>query len=165
MAVVLRAAIALRCARPCPIDRHCGTRRRFTVTKKRPVGVTILGILALLAALAAGIHTLQMLHLWPISFTGPVTDVSFRFFTFDLLGALLWGLMFAIYLWVFRMLWNVDPQGWLFLVVLSIFNLILAVLTIIGQTAWQDMSWALVINAIILIYCLLPGTKKAFEVQ
>jgi len=134
------------------------------VTKKRPMGVTILGILALLGAVAAGIHTLQMLHLWPISFTGPVTDETYRFFGFDLFGALLWGLMLVIYVWVFRMLWSVNPQGWLFLVVLAIFNLILAFLTILGETAWQDMTWAIVVNAIVLIYCLLPGTKKAFEV-
>jgi hypothetical protein len=135
------------------------------VTKKRPMGVTILGVLAILAAIAAGIHTLQMLHLWPISFTGPVGQQTFRFFTFDLVGAMLWGILLLIYLWLFRMLWSVDPQAWLFLVVISIFNLILAVLTVIGGTAWEDMMWALVVNAILLIYCLLPGTKKAFGTQ
>ena len=133
--------------------------------KKRPIGVTILAILALLGAIAAGIHTLQMLHLWPISFTGAVTDQTFRFFTFDLVGALLWGLMLLIYLWVFRMLWAVDPQAWLFLVVLAILNLILAALSILGDTAWQNMTWAIVVNAIVLIYCLLPGTKRAFGTQ
>ena len=135
------------------------------MTKQRPIGVTILGILALLGAIAAGIHTLQMLHLWPISFTGPVTDTTFRFFTFDLLGALMWGLMLVIYLWLFRMLWAVDPQAWLFLVVLAVINLVLAFLTVMGNTAWQDMTWAIVVNAIVLIYCLLPGTKKAFGTQ
>jgi hypothetical protein len=129
------------------------------------MGVTILGVLALLAAVAALIHTLQMLHLWPISFTRPISGETFRFFTVDLLGALLWAMMLLIYLWLFRMLWAVDPQAWLFLVVVSIFNLVLVALTILGGTAWQDMSWALVMNAILLIYCLLPGTKKAFGAQ
>ena len=55
--------------------------------KKRPFGVTLLAILAAVAAIVAIIHTLQMLHLWPI-WVGPV-----RFFTFDLLGAILWGIL------------------------------------------------------------------------
>jgi hypothetical protein len=68
-----------------------------------------------------------------------------------------------IYLWVFRMLWNVDPQGWLFLVIISGLNLILAFLAILGGSTWDAMSLAIIINFLILIYCLLPSTKRAFE--
>jgi hypothetical protein len=97
-----------------------------------------------------------MLHLWPINY-GPV-----RFFTFDLFGAMMWGIMVLIYLWVFRMLWSVNPQGWLFITVISVINLILAVLSVFGGSTWQDMMWSIVINGVILIYALLPGTKAAF---
>jgi hypothetical protein len=130
------------------------------VTKKRPFGVTLLALLAGAAFLVAVIHTLQMLHLFPIS--GPFGEA--RFFTFDLLGALLWGVMAAVYLWVFRVLWNLDPQGWLFIVVVAVFNLILAGLSIIGDSTWQSMLPALLINGLILIYAMLPGTKGAFEI-
>jgi hypothetical protein len=128
------------------------------MSKSRPFGVTILAILAGIAAFFAVIHTLQMLHLFPIS--GPLG--TFRFFTFDLLGALLWGLMAAIYIWLVRMLWNLDPQGWLFLVIIAIFNLILALVSILGRSSFQAMLPSILINGIILIYCLLPGTKEAF---
>jgi hypothetical protein len=124
--------------------------------KKRPLGITVLALLALLAAVVAAWHTLQMLHLAPVFF-GPVT-----FFTFDLLGALLWGIMVLIYVWVFRMLWNLDPQGWLFITVISVINLVLAFLSIFGASSWQEMMPAFLINGIILIYALLPGTKAAF---
>ena len=67
--------------------------------KKRPVGVTILAVLAALAAIAAVIHMLQMLHLFPINL-GPV-----RFFTFNLIGAIMWFILAAIYIWVVRGLW------------------------------------------------------------
>ena len=130
------------------------------MTKKRPFGVTLLALLAGLAFLAALIHTLQMLHLFPIS--GPFGET--HFFTFDLLGAFLWGVMAAIYLWVFRMLWNLDPQGWLFVVVIATLNLILAVMSIFGDSTWQSMLPALVINGLVLIYGLLPGTKSAFQI-
>ena len=123
---------------------------------KRPFGVTLLAILAGIAALIAVIHTLQMLHLLP-HFLGPV-----KFWGFDLLGALMWGLLAAIYIWLVRMLWNVDPQGWLFIVILSTLNLILAFVSLLGQTTWQAIAPAIVVNGVILIYSLLPGTKAAF---
>ena len=128
------------------------------MSKSRPFGVTILAILAGIAAFFAVIHTLQMLHLFPIS--GPLG--VFSFFTLDLLGALLWGFMAAIYIWLVRMLWNLDPQGWLFLVIIAIFNLILALVSILGNSSFQAMLPSILINGVILIYCLLPGTKEAF---
>lgn len=130
------------------------------MTKKRPFGVTLLALLAGLAFVVALIHTLQMLHLFPIS--GPFGEA--RFFTFDLVGALLWGVMAAIYLWVFRMLWNLDPQGWLFLMLVAVLNLTLAAVSIIGASTWQSMLPALLVNGLVLIYGLLPGTKAAFSI-
>ncbi len=128
------------------------------MARDRPFVITILALLAGLAAINALIYTLQMLHLLPI-WIGNV-----RFFTFDFWGALLWGIMFLIWLWVFRMLWNVDPQGWLFMVFLSGLNLVMAVLSILGNSSWEAMSTVIIINGLILIYCLLPGTKRAFEI-
>ena len=130
------------------------------MAKSRPFGVTLLAIFALLAALVAGYHTLQMLHILPVRLAGG--DV--RFFTFDIFGAILWGIMFLIYLWVFRMLWNLDQQGWLFVTVISVLNLILAFMSIFGASAWTEMLPSIVINGLILIYALLPGTKAAFGV-
>lgn len=130
------------------------------MTKNRPIGVTILAILAAVAAIIAIYHTLQMLGLFRV--TGPFGQ--FRFFTFNFLGAILWGILALIYLWVMNRLWNLDPQGWLFVVSLSVINLILAVISIFGQSTFQAMLPAIVINGLILIYCLLPGTKEAFEV-
>jgi len=128
------------------------------MARNRPFGITVLAFLAILAAIQAVVYTLQMLHLLPVTL-GPV-----RFFTFDLLGAILWGMLALIYLWVFRMLWNLDPQGWVFVVLLSILNLIMAVLSVFGASTWEAMAPALLINGVILIYCLVPGTKEAFGV-
>jgi len=127
------------------------------MAKNRPIGITVLAVLALLGAAWALIVTLQMLHLLPI-FVGQL-----HFWTFDFWGALLWGILFLIYLWVFRMLWNVNPQGWLFLVIISGLNLILAFLSVLGGSTWDAMATSIVINGLILIYCLLPSTKRAFE--
>jgi hypothetical protein len=129
------------------------------MTPHRPLGITIIAILAGLATIFAAIHTLQYLHLFPF-FLG-----NMAFFGFDLWGALLWGLMTLIYAWVVVQLWNVNPQGWMFLVILSALNIILDILSIIGQTTFSAVAPSIIINAIILIYCLTPGVKRAFGTE
>ena len=102
---------------------------------KRPIGVTLLAILAGIAALVAAINTLQMLHLLPIGVDTPLG--SFRFFTFDIWGALMWGLLTLVWFSVLKWLWDVNPQGWLFCAALSTLNLVLVLFTWIGGTPWE----------------------------
>jgi len=128
------------------------------MARDRPFVITLLAILAILGFAQAAIVTLQMLHLLPI-WVGPI-----HFWTFDFWGALMWGILAFIYLWLFMMLWNVLPQAWLFLVIISGLNLILAFLSILGASSWEAMMPAIIINGLILIYCLLPHTKEAFEI-
>jgi hypothetical protein len=123
---------------------------------KRPFGVTLLAILAAIGGLIAAYRTFQYLHILPFSF-GPVA-----FYGFDLLGALLWAVTTIIYAWVVSMLWTLNPQGWMFCVIISIVNLVLAGLDVLGQSSFQAELPAIIINAIVLIYCLLPSTKRAF---
>jgi hypothetical protein len=129
------------------------------MTPHRPIGITIIAVLAAVATIFAAIHTLQYLHLLPFFLGG------MAFFGFDLGGALLWGLMTLIYAWVVVQLWNVNPQGWMFLVILSALNIILDILSIIGQTTFSAVAPSILINAIILIYCLTPGVKRAFGTE
>jgi hypothetical protein len=126
--------------------------------RNRPFVITLLAILVLFAFAQAAVVTLQMLHLLPV-WIGPV-----HFWTFDFWGALMWGILALIYLWLFVMLWNVNPQGWLFLVIISGLNLILAFLSILGSSSWEAMMPAILINGVILLYCLLPSTKQAFMI-
>jgi predicted flap endonuclease-1-like 5' DNA nuclease len=129
--------------------------------QKRPIGITLLAIFAGLAALLAIVHTFQLLHLLPIP--GPFGQV--KFFAFNPLGAVMWGILAAIYIWVAKMLWSVDARGWLFVVVIAIFNLIVIAVELLGGSTWQSLMPAILVNGLILIYCLLPGTKKAFIPQ
>ena len=124
--------------------------------QSRPVGVSLLAILAGLAGVVAAIHTLQFLHLMPF-FIGPVA-----FFGFDLLAALMWGLVAIIYWWVAKMLWEMDPQGWLFVVILSSLNLFFDFLALIGGSSLESMSVSIILNAVILVYCLWPTTRQSF---
>ena len=125
--------------------------------KKRPFGVTVLAILAGLAAVLAGVHALQSLGIIPWVL-GPFTIHAFSFWSF-----LMWAVMVWLWAWLVKMLWNVEKEAWLFLAVISTFNLILDFTVMLGQGEWSDVSVSFLVNAIILIYVMLPGVKKAFE--
>jgi hypothetical protein len=126
--------------------------------RERSFGVTVLAVLAGIAAVLAAIHTLQFLGIFPF-ILGPV---SFR--TFNLFYALMWGLLVWVYIWLVQMLWNVDRQAWVFLVIITIFNLCLDFIAILGDTTVSDLSLSIFLNAIILIYCMLPGVRREFAV-
>jgi hypothetical protein len=129
------------------------------MTPHRPIGITIIAILAGIGTVIAAIHTLQYLHLFPFFLGG------MAFFGFDLLGALLWGVLTVIYAWVVAQLWTVNPQGWLFLVILSALNIVLDLLSVLGATTFSAILPSLLINAIVFIYCMTPGIKRAFGQQ
>ena len=127
------------------------------MAKKRPFGVTLLAILAGIAAVVAIVHTLQFFGILKFNLFGEL-----QFIYQDWLGGILWGVMAAIWIWVARMLWNVNPQGWLFVVALATINIIFNIVAILGQSSWEELALGTIVSVIILIYGLLPGTKAAF---
>src|SRR5881392_1286912 len=132
---------------------------RSNPMKQRPVGVTILAILAGVAAVLAAINALQFLGILPF-FVGPV---AFR--TFSFWYALMWGLMVWVYIWLVQMLWRVDPAAWLFLVIVTLFELTLDFIAMLGASTWQDVSVSFLVNGIILLYVMLPGVRNAFRAE
>ena len=126
----------------------------------RPIGVTILAILSGFLAILAILATLNWLGFIPWFGPGPAIR------TFNLWYALLWGLLAWVYIWLTRMLWNVDKSAWLFLAVITVFNLILGFITIItsNMPTTDVTTVSIVVNTLILIYIMLPGVKDAFEV-
>ena len=131
---------------------------RKQTMRERPIGVTILAILAGVAAVLAAIHTLQFL--WIIPFVVGPSGYKVHYFSFWY--ALMWAIMVWIYIWLVQALWRVEPQAWMFLVIVSIFELILGFLSMLGASTWEDVSASIIVSAIILLYCMLPGVRRAF---
>jgi hypothetical protein len=128
----------------------------MTTPRTRPFGVTLLAILAVIAAIAAAAHALQALGILPYVF-GPVQVQSF-----SLWYAIMWGLLVWVYIWLVRMLWNMEPAAWIFLVFITIWNLTLDFFVVLGTGTFSDVSVSFIINAVILLYCMLPGVRQAF---
>ena len=98
-----------------------------------------------------------MLHILP-TYIGPV-----GFYQFSLIGAFLWGFLVLIWLAVFRMLMDVQPQAWNFMMILAVLNLVS-----VSSPCWgpslEAMAPILIVSGLVFIYCMLPGTKKAFGI-
>ena len=120
---------------------------------KRPFGVTVLAILSGFLAVLAIFGALRFLGVMfrPVGMVVP----GFWY-------ALMYGLLAWVYIWLTQMLWRLDPAAWLFLAVITVFNLILDFTLMLGSETWSDVSISFIINALILIYIMLPGTRKLF---
>jgi hypothetical protein len=127
----------------------------------RPIGVTILAALASVALILSIVHLLQAIGLIPYVL-GPI---SIR--DFNLWYVLMWALMIWVWLWVVRALLAVDPSAWLFLLIVSGFNLMFDFLTLISTPTalQQDIAVSFIVNLVIFGYAMLPSTKNAFGVQ
>jgi hypothetical protein len=120
---------------------------------KRPFGVTLLAIVSGFFAVLAIFSALRFLGVMfrPIGLVVP----GFWY-------ALMYGLLAWVYVWLTQMLLRVDPAAWLFLAIITVFNLIMNFLVLLGSGSWYDVQLSVILNALVLLYVMLPGTKAAF---
>jgi hypothetical protein len=123
---------------------------------RRPVGVTILAVLSIVAGIGAAVHALQYFGIIPFVFG------DLKFFGVNWLAGILWTLNTIVYFAVARALLNLEPWAWLFTVIIAGWNLIVAALGLIGGSSFGELALMIAVSAIILLYCLSPGVKQAF---
>ncbi len=126
--------------------------------RHRTPAIVVLAVIAVIGGLLALWDTLQYLG-W-----APYTLGNLTFFTPSIswLGALLSAIVALIWFSVASQLWNLNPQGWLFVVVIAVFYLILLGLAWLGSSSWQAVAPGIILSAVALILGLLPSTKAAF---
>ena len=126
----------------------------------RPLGVTILAALASVALVLSIVHLLQAIGILPY-FIGPISISDF-----NLWYVLLWGLMIWVWLWVVRALLVMDPSAWLFLLIVSGFNLMFDFFTMISTpTTNTDLTISFLLNLAIFGYTMVPSTKRSFGIE
>ena len=128
-----------------------------TPARHRPIAVTILAIGAGLLAVLSVVHLLQALGIVPYV----IGRLEIR--TFSLLYAIMWGALVWVWIWLIQMLWRVDPQAWIFLVFVSLLNMFFHFLILIGNTTWSDVAASFLVSGILLLYCMLPSTRRTFD--
>jgi hypothetical protein len=125
--------------------------------RARTPAITILAVLAGIAGVLAAIDVLRYLGMIPV---GQFYGVAF--YGQDWLGAALSAVVAVIWFMVARQLWNVDVQGWMFVMLISVLNLIFLAFAIIGGTPFASVMPNVLVNGGALILASLPSTKAAF---
>src|SRR3954471_2140361 len=127
------------------------------IGRHRTAAVTILAVLAVVEGILEVVDVLRHLSLLPLGET-----LGLQFYGTSWLGAILSAVVAMIWFSVARQLWNLDPQGWQFVIIIASLNLILLLATVLGKSTLQSVSLGVLVNAAALLLALLPGTKAAF---
>jgi hypothetical protein len=128
---------------------------------KRPIGVTILAILAGLAGLA---------QLWRAGvymgwFSFKIGDQSMMLpdAVTPQWGAVLWTLLIAaIWFWVATQFWNMRAAGWQFGVFISLFTLILGFFALLFGSTVNAETVPMLLALGVYVYLMWPGVRQAF---
>ena len=131
--------------------------------RSRPIGVTILTALAAVSLVLAVVHLLQALGILPY-FIG---EIAIR--DFNLWYVLLWAGMVWVWGSVVQALWTLDPMAWVFVLIVSGFNLMFDFFSMVTLattgTVYTDLAISFIVTLVIFVYTLTPGTKRAFGVE
>lgn len=124
--------------------------------KQRPLAVTILAIVALVAGVLVLLEALL--------FFGVALFGLFRldFFGVAWLGGILSLIVALIWLSTARQLFTLDPRGWMFVIVISILTLIINIIGLLGGNSFSSLWWAFIAPILALVLGFLPGTRAAF---
>ena len=119
----------------------------------------LLSLVSALSTLLALHFTLRLLHM--LSTRGRLG--IYEFFNHDLLGAILWGVVFVLWVYFTIGLLRGDPNGWIALLILSTVTFILAGASYIGESNWRAALPVVAVNGLIIVMCMLPGTREDLE--
>lgn len=120
----------------------------------RPFAVTLLALGAFLIGFLNLLVAMQAFGVF--LFGTPFNAFGNPFWT-----SLMYGLVGVIWIAVGGWLWRLQPSGWLFVVVIAIFDLILYFFSWVGGNQ-PFLTVASGLTIIALILALLPGTRRAF---
>lgn len=136
-----------------------GSMPRSSMPRARNWAVWVLVFLAIVAGILAFLDAARYMGWLPIAALG---NIQFFVSSAGWLAAIFSAIAGVIWFMVASWLYNLNPQGWVFVIIIAILNLVLLGLAILGSTAFASVSLAVIVNAAALLLALLPGTQAAF---
>lgn len=130
--------------------------------RERNWAVWILIIIAVVAGLLALLDAARYMGWLPFRIPVLGNELKFVLPSANWLGAIMSAIVGVIWFAVAKWLYDLNPSGWLFVVVMAILNLILLLMAVLGQTSFAAVSLAILLNVVALILAFLPGTQAAF---
>jgi hypothetical protein len=128
--------------------------------KQRTWAVYLLFALAVIAGILAFIDAAKYMGWLPFLTIG---EFNFALPSASWLGAILAAIVGIIWFVVAKWIWDLNESGRLFILVISVVNLIVLVLALIGASTWQNVALQVIVNVVALILALLPSTEEAFR--
>jgi hypothetical protein len=124
----------------------------------RPIGVTILAVLAGLAGLFQ-LWRAAVFMGW-VKFTFVGKEVAYPNPQW---GGVIWAILIAaIWFWVAMGLWNMRAYAWSFGIYISIFTMIFGFFAVLGSSTLEAESFAIFVALIIFMYLNYPGVRNQF---
>ena len=123
---------------------------------KRPGIVTILAILAFVAAVVTGYKLLIYLGIVPPSLG------ALAFFGGNSVGAIATGIKFVVLLAVMYGLWTMRPWGWLLTLIVAIYGLFLALFEWLSQSSLFPVAADVLVYLLLLLSIVSPRARNAF---
>ena len=130
------------------------------MAKQRTIWISVLAILAAIAGLLAVLDTLRYLGILPAGITTALGEYQVVYRSW--FSAILSGLVAAIWFATAWRIWNLDPRGWLFAVVIAVINLIFLGMALLAGTSFNAIMLPLLASALALVIGMLPSTRAAF---
>ncbi len=127
--------------------------------RERNWAVYVLAALAVIAGILNFLDAARYMGWLPIAAWG---DMKFFLPQAQWFGAIMAVIVGVIWFMVAGWIWNLNPSGWLFVVVMAVINLIFLFLAILGSTTFNAVALQLLVNVAALVLAMLPGTQRAF---
>jgi hypothetical protein len=124
----------------------------------RPIGVTILAVLAGVAGLFEVWRTLVFMGIASFTFVGK--EVSFDSAQW---GQAIWAILLAaIWFWIAEGFWNLRAYAWSFGIFISMFTIIFGFFAVLGASTLEAESAPMLVAIIIFFYLNYPGVRDEF---
>jgi hypothetical protein len=127
--------------------------------RSRTIWIWLLIIVAVIIAIFDLLDAARFMGWLPFAGLG---DLEFFVPSVMWLGAFMSVFLAAIWFWVAKRLYDLDPRGWLFVVSIAVINLIFLFMALLGNNTFSDIMWGVILNVLALVIGLLPSTKAAF---
>ena len=128
-------------------------------TRSRTIWIWLLIILAVLIAISDLLDAARYMGWLPIAALG---DLEFFLPNAQWLGALFSVLLAASWLWVAKLLYDLEQSGRLIVIIIAVLNLFTLFLTLLSGTTFSAIALGVVLNLVALVICLLPSSRAAF---
>lgn len=133
-----------------------------TAKPKKNWAVYVLFAFAVIAGILALLDAARYMGWLPVSLTTVFGELSFVVPNAMWFAALMSAIVGIIWFVVAKWIWDQNPSGLLFVMVIAVVNLIFLFMSLLGNTTFSAILTQVVVNAVALVLALLPGTKAAF---